>query len=126
MAFKLLARLLLSGSGTSTLLQVTPSQCATRPRWALPSPPPMAYASVELISATPSAIWPARAVAALGATDQALPFQCMASGAKFERFTCVRPTAQASVGLLALTAARLAVLPGVAGVATCDHAVPSQ
>src|ERR1035438_2442933 len=50
----------------------------------------------------------------------------MVSPAISSRFTCVRPTAQASVGLLALTAARLAVFPAVAGVLTCDQAVPFQ
>ena len=78
------------------------------------------------MSATPAPIWPASAVAALADTDQAVPFQCRASGAKSERFTWVRPMAQASVALLALTAARLAVFPGVAGVATWVQAVPFQ
>ena len=50
----------------------------------------------------------------------------MVSPAILERLTCVCPTAQASVGLLALTAARLAVFPAVAGALTCDQAVPFQ
>ena len=45
---------------------------------------------------------------------------------KVERFGSERPTAQASVVLLALTAARLFVLYPVDGVATCDQAVPVQ
>src|ERR1039457_1258796 len=50
----------------------------------------------------------------------------MVSPAISSRLTCVRPTAQASAALLALTAARLAVFPAVAGAVTCDQAAPFQ
>src|ERR1700740_270841 len=61
-----------------------------------------------------------------GDTDQAVPFQCRARGWKLDLFSWVRPTAQASVALLALTPRSSAVLPGVAGTVTCAQAVPFQ
>jgi len=77
------------------------------------------------MSATPRAYAPS-APGNPAETDQAVPFQCRARPWKLDLFTCVRPTAQASVPLLALTALSRAVLPGVAGVATWDQAVPFQ
>src|SRR6516165_4386970 len=77
------------------------------------------------MSATPRAYAPS-APGNPAETDQAVPFQCRARPWKLDLFTCVRPTAQASVPLPALTALSRAVLPGVAGVATWDQAVPFQ
>ena len=78
------------------------------------------------MSVTPTPSCPASALARVGETDQAVPFQCRPSGWKLDRAFESRPTAQASAGPLALTEARVAVFCGVAGVATCDHAVPFQ
>src|SRR5580700_8600932 len=81
------------------------------------------------MSATPAAEAPPSGESAAGNpgdTDQAVPFQCRATPSKDDLLTCVRPTAHASVALLALTAKSRAVLPGVTGVATWDHAVPFQ
>src|SRR5262249_61969775 len=61
-----------------------------------------------------------------GDTDQVVPFQCRARPSKDDLLICVRPTAHASVALLALTPKSTAVLPGVAGVVTWDQAVPFQ
>src|SRR5580692_1295665 len=81
------------------------------------------------MSATPTAEAPLMieiAPANPGDTDQAVPFQCRATSSKSDLFSCVRPTAHASVALLALTPSSRAVLPGVAGTATRDQAVPVQ
>src|SRR5579875_3413941 len=105
-AVRLLASPSVLGCGTATWLHAAPFHRATRPVCALPSPPPIAYASVGLMSVTPSPIWPPSAVARLGETDQAVPFQCRPRGAKSSRFTAVCPTAQASAALPALAATR--------------------
>src|SRR5215469_10948611 len=79
------------------------------------------------MSATPAAEAPPNGESAAGNpgdTDQAVPFQCRARPSKDDLLICVRPTAHASVALLALTPRSRAVLPGVAGVATWDQPVP--
>src|SRR5580692_1642903 len=110
-----------SGSGMVTELHAEPFQCS---RSAL-LPSPTAQASVGLRSATPVSSATKPVTTSEEFTDHAVPFQCSISvpSSCFPR--TLIPTAQASVGLLALTESRLEVTPRV-GVATSDHLVPFQ
>src|SRR5580700_1800699 len=78
------------------------------------------------MSATPIRVFSIPPKLTAGTVVQAVPFQCVVSPLMSSRLTEVYPTAHASLVLLALTAARSAVFPAVAGAVTCDQAVPFQ
>src|SRR5215813_13965511 len=115
-----------TGVGVGMIVQADPSQCSASAR--LPSLRPTAQAFPPPRFATPKRIdFAPPVVAGVGTMVQLAPSQCAAIGSVcLNDVRLIEPTAQTSLAAAAETAFSFSSDPTTLGVATWDHAVPSQ